>query len=744
MYSHHHGHHHHNHHISHIPNHHHGHHGHHHNHHSSHIPHHAHHSSHIPHHHAHHHFRSHVVPSSARPGYSAILRHPDHPDGRLSDEHSNVHTLYDLLQRSISLYPSMPFLGSRPYQIKKQAFGEYAWKTTQEVGELIELLGQGLDCVYERHVGRGTGDGSVQMPLGIYARNRPEWVVTEFSGFRSRRYSVALYDSLSSDCLEHIINHAQLAVVVCSVDKVSTLLAVRAAIPCLRVIVSMDPLTGRATGSAAAAGYSMSSIRTLHKHAEAQDVVLMDLDSVVNLGRANPSAPRPPTSADVCTIAYTSGTTGAQKGVVSSHGAYVFAAKSQARAMPLAQATYLSFFTLGSTFERAIIYTGMLGGMRIGFGTGDMSRISEDAQALRPTVMAGVPYLFNDIYHRITAATIYAPGITGAMARTAVKQKLARLEAGKGGVKHSFWDRLVCNRMAQFFGGRLKLLISGGDPIDARVMGFLRVAISCPLLETYGAAECCSAATAGLLADKSSGHVGVPLPGVDVCLRDVPEIGFLTSSHPHPRGELLVRGPHVFAGYYKDEARSHVALDGEWLATGDLAQINDDGNIEIIDRKENVVKVAEPYDQCVALEHLETVYSRHPLVHDIFIASRPDQADLVAVVVPVMDAFVPLVQKITDNRSAPVEVLANDPQVISALQVVLYQHGKKARLRSCEMIAAVYCDVVPFDIEGNCLLTPTYKLKRRVAMDYYRKQIEAMYDQLSDKNGGGSSHETVV
>ncbi|KAJ1862356.1 eukaryotic long-chain fatty acid CoA synthetase (LC-FACS), partial [Coemansia sp. RSA 2703] len=83
--------------------------------------------------------------------------------------------------------------------------------------------------------------------------------------------------------------------------------------------------------------------------------------------------------------------------------------------------------------------------------------------------------------------------------------------------------------------------------------------------------------------------------------------------------------------------------------------------------------------------------------------------------------------------------LANDPQVIGAMQVVLYQHGKKARLRSCEMIAAVYCDLVPFDIEGNCLLTPTYKLKRRVATDYYRKQIEAMYDQLSDKNSATSS-----
>ncbi|KAJ1886258.1 medium-chain fatty acid-CoA ligase faa2, partial [Kickxella alabastrina] len=580
----------HHHHLSHIP------------HHGTHIPHHSHHQSHIPqhllnHHNNHHHFNSYVIPNSARPGYSAILRHPEYPDGRIPDEYSNVHTLYDLFQRSISLFPSTPFLGARHYNQAKHNFGDYKWKNTTEIAESVDLFGQGLDVVFEKYVGRGMGSGGVQTPLGIYSKNRAEWMIAEFSGFRSRRYSVALYDTLSSDCVEHIVNHAQLTVIVCSIDKISTLLAVRHMMPSLKVIVSMDALTGKAKNPAAA-GFSMSSIRTMHKHAETQDIVLLDMCSVMDLGHANPSAPKPPTAGDVCTIAYTSGTTEAQKGVVSTHGSYVFAAKSLYQAMPLYHATYLSFFTLANCFERSIVYTGMLGGMRIGFFSSDMVHIAEDAQSLRPTVMAGVPYLFNDIYHRVTAATIYAPGINGAMARTAIKQKLQRLESGKGGLKHSFWDKLVCNKMAQFFGGRLKLLISGGDPIDARVMSFLRVAISCPLLETYGATECCAAATAGLLSDRTSGHVGVPLPGVDICLRDVPEIGFLTSSHPHPRGELLVRGANVFAGYYKDEARSHVSLDGEWLATGDLAQINEDGNIEIIDRKENVVHIGEPYDQC--------------------------------------------------------------------------------------------------------------------------------------------------
>ncbi|KAI9505165.1 medium-chain fatty acid-CoA ligase faa2 [Coemansia sp. RSA 1358] len=672
-----------------------------------------------------------IVPNSARPGYSSVLRHPDYRDGRIGDEYGNVHTLYDLFQRALGLFPNTPFLGTRHFSSTKHSFGDYKWKTSREVAETVDFFGSGLDAIYEKHAGGGPA-GFAQLPLGIYAKNRAEWIVAEFSAFRSRRYSVALYDTADSDSIEHIIEHAQITVIVCSIDKVSALLAHKSAMPSLRVIISMDPLTGK-NKTPVAAAYPPSTIRALHKHAEALGVALLDMPGVITLGRANVTAPRPPSPSDVCTISYTSGTTGKPKGVVSTHSNYVYSAKSMYHAVPLYHSTYLSFFTLAHCFERSIVYTGMLGGMHIGFYTGDIERIAEDAKALRPTVMAGVPHLFNEIYHRISAEMVNTSGLSGTLARTAIKQKMQRLESGKGGVKHGFWDRLACNKIAQFFGGRLKLLISGGDPIDAHVLSFLRVAISCPLLETYGLSESCSVATACLIDDRSSGHVGVPLPGVDVCLRDVPEIGFLTSNQPCPRGELLIRGPNVFMGYYRDEERTHVAVDGEWLATGDLAQLNDDGNIEIIDRKDNVVRIREPFDTPVALEHLETVYNRHPLVHDIFIYSDPAHAELVAIVVPVPESFLPLAREITDNKWATMEDLANDEQVRSAILIVLYQHGKKARLRSCEMIAEVFCDTTPFDIEANGLLTSTYKLRRHFAAKYYKKQIDDMYRRVDEQ-----------
>ncbi|KAJ1729624.1 medium-chain fatty acid-CoA ligase faa2 [Coemansia sp. Benny D160-2] len=745
-----HGHHHHHHHRNYHPNrghHHHNnhHHHHHHNHHSSH----GHHGSHghgHGHGHAHSHHgsqghvnnnsttgaqsvRAYVVPNSARSGYSSILRHPEHPSGKFSDDYENVLTLYDLFQRALGMFPGTPFLGTRHFSNSKHTFGEFRWKTVREVAETIDDFGSGLDALYEKHVGGGAA-GFAQVPLGIYSKNRAEWVVAEFSAFRSRRYTVALYDTADSETVEHIVAHAHIGVLVCSVDKVAALLAHSSAMPSLRVIVSMDALDGSKARNPAAAAFSLGTVRALRRQAAALGVELVDMASVIAAGRTHVTAPRPPSPSDVSTISYTSGTTGRPKGVVSTHANYVYAAKALYRAAALAHSTYLSFFTLAHCFERSIVYTGMLGGMHVGFFSGDVARVFDDAQALRPTVMAGVPHLFNEIYHRMAADTVGGGGWAATLARTAIKQKMQRLEAGKG-VRHGLWDRLACNRMAQLFGGRLKLLVSGADPIDAHVLDFLRAAVSCPLLETYGLSESCAAATACMVNGRAQGHVGVPLPGVDVCLRDVPEIGFLTSNQPSPRGELLVRGPNVFMGYYRDEARTHVAVDGEWLATGDLAQLTEDGCIQIVDRRENFVRLPEPIDAVVALEHLETVYSHHPLVHDVFIHCTPGRAELVAVVVPVPDAFLKLAREITGNAAADIEDLANDDQVRSAILIVLYQHGKKALLRPCEMVADVFCETVAFDVEGNGLLTPTYKLRRNVAAKYYRKQIDDMYQRIA-------------
>ncbi|KAJ2740934.1 medium-chain fatty acid-CoA ligase faa2 [Coemansia sp. BCRC 34301] len=670
--------------------------------------------------------RSYLVPSSAEPGYSAIMRNSRYKDRKLVNGYDGVTTLYELLQRCLRLYPDAPFIGTRRFDTVTRTFGEYEWVSTSEAGKLIDDFGSGLDLVYAKHAPKDSASEQDQEVLGIYSINRAEWLLAEAAGFRSRRYSVALYDTLGSESVEFIMNHAEVAVIVCSIDKIPKLLKLKDRMPGLKVIISMDDLALHGKNPVSLP-FTVSSVRVLHEWAESVGVVLLDVPQVVEMGAANPTMPRPPVPEDLCTICYTSGTTGEPKGVMSTHESYTYAAMASHHSIPVFKPVYMSFLPMAHCYERIIIYTGLLGGGSVGFFSGNVLNIADDAKALRPHVMAGVPRLFNRIYDRITAATIHAPGMTGIIARMAITQKLQRLEAGQG-FGHAFWDRVVCRKIREFFGGRLELLISGSAPIDHKVLNFLRVALATTFVEGYASTECNATATASSIDDKRGGHVGVPYAGVDIRLRDVPEMGYLATDTPCPRGEVLIRAKHVFKGYYKDPKKTQAAMEGEWLVTGDVGQFEEDGNLKIIDRRKNIIKLAQ--GEYVAIEHLENIYARCPLVLNIFVHGDSLQSTLIAVVVPDPETFLPWARNVLGNPSADMEELCSSGQVSRALLEELRKLGRESKLQGFEIICSIYCEPEPFDIEGNKLLTSTFKLKRSVAKDYYRQKIDDMYRQI--------------
>ncbi|KAJ2833204.1 medium-chain fatty acid-CoA ligase faa2 [Coemansia furcata] len=674
--------------------------------------------------------KSYMVPNSAQPGYSAIMRNGTFKDGKLVNDYDGITTLYELLQRCLRLYPDSPFIGTRKFDAVTRTFGEYEWTNTTEASKLIDDFGSGLDMVYEKYAPRDTAKEGDQEALGIYSINRGEWMLAEAAGFRSRRYSVALYDTLGAESVEFIMNHAEVPVIVCSIDKIPKLLRLKDRMPGLKVIISMDEfaLHGK---NPVSLPFTVNSVRVLHEWAESLGVVLLDGPQVLEMGAANPTAPRPPRPDDLCTICYTSGTTGEPKGVMSTHESYTYAAMVSHHTMPVDRPVYLSFLPMAHCFERIVIYVGLLGGGSVGFYSGDVLNIADDAQALRPTVLAGVPRLFNRIYDRIVAATIHAPGLRGVITRTAIKQKLERLEAGHG-FKHALWDRVVCSKIQQFFGGRLELLISGSAPIDANVLNFLRVALASVFVEGYASTECNATATVSCPNDTHAGHVGVPYLGVEVRLRDVPEMGYSATDTPCPRGEILIRAKHVFKGYYKDPEKTQAAMEGEWLITGDIGQFEEDGNLKIIDRRKNILKLAQ--GEYVAVEHLETVYSRCPLIQNIFVHGDSLQSKLVAVIVPEPEMFLPWARKLSGSPQADFSELCRDEHVVGALLVELRKLGRESKLQGFEIICSLHCDAEPFDIEGNKLLTSTFKLKRNVAQEYYRTHIDKMYRAINKKS----------
>ncbi|KAJ2077408.1 medium-chain fatty acid-CoA ligase faa2 [Coemansia sp. RSA 988] len=685
--------------------------------------------------------KSYQVPNTAEPGYSAIIRHDKYRNGTFQDEHSHITTLYELFQHTVAQDPEKPFIGSRKYNAVTRKFGDYEWLKIAEVAKLVDDFGSGLYQIYQQYVPQNSEDNELpyshQYALGIYSINRAEWLLSEFAGFQSNKYSVALYDTLGAESVEYIVQHAGIAVIVCSIDKVPRLLKLKHKLPVLKVIISMD-LFAEHGKNPTSLPFTVNSIRVLQEWAEAQGVSLFDISQVAEMGAAAPIPPTPPRPEDLCTICYTSGTTGDPKGAMATHESYVYSAKTGSLAAPTKTPVYLSFLPLAHCFERNVVYVGMLVGGTVGFYSGDMLSISDDAQALRPTSMIGVPRLFNRIYDRIAAATIYAPGLGGVIARTAIRQKLERLDANQG-FKHPFWDRVVCNKIKQFFGGHLELLISGSAPIDGKVLNFLRVALATTIVEGYGSTEGNSAATVSTMDEHTADHIGIPYPAIDIRLRDVPEMNYLTTDLPRPRGELLIRGKNVFVGYYRDPEKTKAAFDGDWLVTGDIGQLKEDGNLQIIDRRKNIIKLSQ--GEYVAVEHLETVYSRHKLLQNIFVHGDSLQSTLVAVVVPDPETFLPWARKISGSgihgnnkhAHASLEDLCKDEQVVGALLVELRKLGREANLQGFEIIRGIHCEPVPFDIESNGLLTSTFKLKRNLAKDYYRQHIDGLYSKINQK-----------
>ena len=186
----------------------------------------------------------------------------------------------------------------------------------------------------------------------------------------------------------------------------------------------------------------------------------------------------------------------------------------------------------------------------------------------------------------------------------------------------------------------MRLLTSGASPVSADVLLFLRICFGCCVLEGYGMTETSCLISITPLGDAQLGHVGAPTPACEVKLADLPEMGYTNADSPSPRGEICVRGPILFRGYYKDEAATRETIDAEgWLHTGDVGAWLPGGRLKIIDRKKNIFKLAQ--GEYVAPEKIENVYARSPLVMQSFVYGDSLRAQLVAVVVPDPEAMLP-------------------------------------------------------------------------------------------------------
>ena len=411
---------------------------------------------------------------------------------------------------------------------------------------------------------------------------------------------------------------------------------------------------------------------------------------------------------------------------------------------------HLSYLPLAHVFEQLVQNALTMVGAAIGFYQGDTLKIMEDISALQPTIFPSVPRLFNRIYDKVLGGVEAAGGVKAALFKKAFADKQHYLRSNVN--THAVWDALVFRPLAARVGlGRCRLMITGSAPLAAHVMEFLRCVFSCQVVEGYGGTECGGACTVTDPLDLASlGHVGAPLASNEIKLLSVPDLGYTVADTVHGeehdaagavikaglpcegRGEVCVRGPNVFPGYYKDAANTAEALDADgWLHTGDIGLWDARGHLKIIDRRKNMFKLSQ--GEYVAAEKVETAL-QSAWVQQIFVYGDSLHSMLVAIVVPNPDTLKAWAREQgRAGAAAEPAALCADADVVAAVLADFKARAKSQGLTGFETPRGVHLDAVAWTPDD--VLTPTFKLKRKDAQRRYQAQIDAMYASLETVAG---------
>ncbi|KAI9843379.1 MAG: hypothetical protein M1838_002634 [Thelocarpon superellum] len=661
------------------------------------------------------------IPGSEQPGRSKIYRHWRSKDGLLQTLDPTVTTVHELFESSATRIPKNKCLGHRPYDPVTKTWGAYVWEDYQTVQERRAAIGAGIVELHEQ-----LGVQGRQYPVGLWSQNRPEWQLIDLACGSQSLFSVSLYDSLGPETSEYIINHAAMVCVATTLAHIPTLLKLKPRLPTLKIIISLDPL-----GEEELPGQSKESL--LNEWAKEVGAAVISLKDVEAIGRARPRAYNPPRPSDLVTINYTSGTTGAPKGVCLTHGNAVAATSASLVSVPQQHTdVMIAYLPLAHIYERVSEHASMWAGAAIGYFHGNILELVDDMKLLRPTGFISVPRLYNRFGSAIRAATVEKEGAMGAVSRYIVNTKLANLEGPHPTNKHSIYDRVWGKKVTSALGmERVRTMVSGSAPLDPQLQQFLRVVFGNNFTQGYGLTEGYAVSMAQLEGDFSAGNCGTISVETEACLMDVPDMDYLTTDTPQPRGELLLRGPAIFREYYRNEKDTKKALIGDgWFRTGDIATFDARGRCKIIDRVKNVLKLAQ--GEYISPERIENVYlSNCSYLAQAYVHGDSVQTFLVALFGVNPDVFAPFASKILGtpilaSDRAAIDAAASDPRVRKAVIKDLDRIGKRDKFNSYERVRNCYLYVEPFTIE-NELLTPTLKLKRPQTAKKFRGDLDRLY-----------------
>ncbi|WP_072806318.1 AMP-dependent synthetase/ligase [Rhodococcoides yunnanense] len=548
----------------------------------------------------------------------------------------------------------------------------------------LEFAGQVVD-IAKGLIAAGVGQGD---RVALMSSTRYEWSVLDYAIWSAGGVTVPVYETSSAAQVEWILSDA---------EPVLLLLESPSMLAATAEVVTSSP-TVRRTFCIDGDEGAIAELTALGNQIN-EDVVTARVAALK--------------SSDPATLIYTSGTTGRPKGVQLTHSNLISESRgireTSLKNLLKEGSRTLMFLPLAHVLARAVTIAAFDAGTTVGH-TNDIPNLVSTFGKFQPDFILSVPRVFEKVFNT-AKQNAHADGkgkIFDLAADTAVEWSRAQ-DSGPGIVlrlKHAVFDKLVYSKLRAALGGRCQLAISGGAPLGARLGHFYR-GVGVPIYEGYGLTETSAAFAVNTIGRQHVGSVGQPLPGNTVRIAD--------------DGEIQLRGPVVFAGYWRNDDASAEALDEGWFRTGDLGSLDDDGYITITGRKKELIVTAGGKN--VSPAGLEDQLRAHALISQAIVVG--DQKPFIGALLT-LDADALTGWKSSHNKPAEASPadLVDDADLRSEIDAAVAEANKS--VSHAEAIKKYR--ILPADFtEEAGEVTPTMKLKRNVITKSYADDIEAIY-----------------
>ena len=537
-------------------------------------------------------------------------------------------------------------------------------------------------------IARGLVDLGLQQGerVALLCTTRIEWTYADFAITSAGGVVVPIYPTNSPDECAWVVGDSQSRFVVCEdASQVAKIVAVRDQLPQLEQIIAMEPVDGAI------------AVDALRERGRARDRAEID----TRVAAVKPEDPY--------TIIYTSGTTGPPKGCVLTHGNYrqVTRMCEEIDVIKAGEVVYL-YLPLAHSYALLIQLLAVDLGAPLAYWSGDPQQIVPDLMATKPAYLPSVPRIFEKIYTLVTSNN--DPEMIAQATQLGLKVRRMQ-EAGQEVPEplQAAFDKADAElfvNVRNIFGGRLIQATSGAAPIAKEILEFF-YACGAPVLEGYGMTETSTVTTTSTVADHRLGTVGRAIPHAEVKIAD--------------DGEIVVRGPHIFAGYYgSGDTTSFGGVDADgWLHTGDLGSLDDDGYLTITGRKKDIMITAGG-------KNLTPANLENDLKRSRWISQAVMHADRRPYPVALITLDPEEIVHFAREHGLPEDVAAlhGDPKVVELIQGELDRVNENyARVEQIKRFFILDHDLSQETGE----LTPTLKVKRNVVNDLYAERFEQLY-----------------